>query len=35
MDSLATLKKRFLNGLSLTVDMIKVIVPFSLLVELL
>lgn len=35
MDSLATLKKGFLNGLSLTVDMIKVIVPFYLLVELL
>lgn len=34
MDSLATLKKGFLNGLSLTVDMIKVIVPFYLLVEL-
>jgi len=35
LDSLATLKKGFLNGLSLTVDMIKVIVPFYLLVELL
>jgi len=35
LDSLATLKKRFLNELSLTVDMIKVIVPLSLLVELL
>ena len=35
MDSFATLKKGFLNGLSLTVDMIKVIVPFYLLVELL
>ena len=35
MDFLATLKKGFLNGLSLTVDMIKVIVPFYLLVELL
>ena len=32
---MATLKKGFLNGLSLTVDMIKVIVPFYLLVELL
>ena len=29
-----TLKKGFLNGLSLTIDMIKVIVPFYLLVEL-
>ena len=35
MDSLATLKRGFLKGLSLTVDMIKVIVPFYLLVELL
>jgi hypothetical protein len=35
LDFSATLKKGFLNGLSLTVDMIKVIVPFYLLVELL
>ena len=35
MDFAGTLKKGFLNGLSLTLDIIKVIVPFYLLVELL
>jgi hypothetical protein len=34
LDFTGTLKKGFLNGLSLTLDMIKVIVPFYLLVEL-
>jgi hypothetical protein len=34
MDITATLKRGFLSGLSLTWDMIKVIVPFYLLVEL-
>lgn len=34
MNFTATLKKGFQNGLSLTLDMIKVIVPFYLLVEL-
>jgi hypothetical protein len=34
LDFAGTLKKGFLNGLSLTLDMIKVIVPFYLLVEL-
>ena len=33
VDFSGTLKKGFLNGLSLTVDMIKVIVPFYLIVE--
>jgi hypothetical protein len=35
LDFAGTLKKGFLNGLSLTLDIIKVIVPFYLLVELL
>lgn len=34
MNTAATLKKGFLNGLSLTLDMIKVIVPFYFIVEL-
>ena len=35
MDTAATLKRGFFNGLSLAAEMVKVIVPFYLLVELL